>query len=123
VTERVLGIGGVFFRSQRPGELADWYEQHLGIERAPDFTGKVFKGEAGDATVWALFDADTKYFGPTPPAKELMVNYRVRDLDAMLEQLRVAGVEVDDHVEELEFGRFAWATDPEGNRFELWEPS
>jgi predicted enzyme related to lactoylglutathione lyase len=122
VTERVLGIGGVFFRSQRPDELAAWYAEHLGIERAPDFTGKVFRAEAGDETVWALFDAETTYFGPNPPNKQLMVNYRVRDLDAMLEQLRAAGVAVDDHVERLEFGRFAWATDPEGNRFELWEP-
>jgi len=118
----VLGIGGVFFRSQQPDELAAWYAEHLGIQRASDFTGKVFRAEAGDTTVWALFDADTNYFGPNPPQNQHMVNYRVRDLDAMLEQLRAAGVPVDDRVEELEFGRFGWATDPEGNRFELWEP-
>ena len=52
-----------------------------------------------------------------------MVNYRVRDLDAMLAQLRATGVPVDEHIEEMEFGRFGWATDPDGNRFELWEPA
>ena len=122
MSEKVIGIGGVFFRSERPDELATWYAKHLGIERAPDFTGKVFRAEAGEETVWALFAADTSYFGPNPPQNQHMVNYRVRDLDAMLDQLRAAGVPVDDHVEELEFGRFGWATDPEGNRFELWEP-
>ena len=122
MSERVLGIGGVFFRSEQPDELAAWYAEHLGIERDPGFAGKVFRAEEGDATVWALFDADTNYFGPNPPQNQHMVNYRVRDLDAMLDQLRAAGVAVDDHVEELEFGRFGWATDPEGHRFELWEP-
>src|SRR5205814_205082 len=64
---------------------------------------------------------DTDYFGPS--GQQLMVNFRVRDLDAMLEQLRAAGVDVDDHAHEIEFGRFGWAVDPEGNRFELWEPA
>lgn len=120
MTESVLGIGGVFFRSERPEELARWYAQHLGVELAPDFTGTSFHAERGDETVWALFRADTTYFGPA--GKELMVNYRVRDLDAMLEQLRSAGVEVDERVAELENGRFGWAADPDGNRLELWEP-
>ena len=63
MTERVLGIGGVFFRSERPDELAHWYEEHLGIERDPEFTGKAFRAREGDETVWALFPADTSYFG------------------------------------------------------------
>ena len=120
MTERVLGIGGVFFRSERPDELAHWYEEHLGIERDPEFTGKAFRAREGDETVWALFPADTSYFGAQD--KQSMVNYRVRDLDSMLAQLRAAGVNVDDRVEEIANGRFGWATDPEGNRFELWEP-
>ena len=73
-----------------------------------------------DETVWALFPSDTTYFGSSD--NQLMVNYRVRDLDAMLAQLRAAGVAVDERVEEIENGRFGWATDPEGNRIELWEP-
>ena len=72
-------------------------------------------------TVWAPFPADTEYFGPS--GQQTMVNFRVRDLDAMLEQLRAAGVVVDERVEEMEFGRFGWATDLEGNRFELWQPA
>ena len=66
------------------------------------------------------FPADTAYFGPGPAP--FMVNYRVRDLDAMLAQLRAAGVQVDDRVEDHSYGRFGWAVDPEGNRFELWQP-
>jgi predicted enzyme related to lactoylglutathione lyase len=120
VNERVLGIGGVFFRSQHPEELTRWYEEHLGVDPDPDFTGKTFVADGGDQTVWALFPADTSYFGPN--GKQLMVNYRVRDLDAMLAKLRAGGVEVDERVEDTKYGRFGWATDPEGNRFELWEP-
>ena len=120
MSERVTGIGGVFFRTGNPKELLAWYEQHLGIAPAPDFTGVTFTAAAGDQTVWALFPEDTDYFGPGD--RGLMVNYRVRDLDAMLEQLRTAGAPVEDATENNPFGRFAWATDPEGNRFELWEP-
>jgi predicted enzyme related to lactoylglutathione lyase len=120
VSERVLGIGGVFFRSDRPEQLARWYEEHLGVDPDSDFTGKTFVAEGGDQTVWALFPAETSYFGPN--GKQLMVNYRVRDLDAMLAKLRAEGVSVEDKVEDTKYGRFAWATDPEGNRLELWEP-
>jgi predicted enzyme related to lactoylglutathione lyase len=81
-----------------------------------DFHGTTFDD---GPTVWALFPADTRYFGAGD--QQLMVNYRVRDLDAMLAQLRAVGVPVEDP-QETEFGRFAWATDPEGNRFELWQP-
>jgi predicted enzyme related to lactoylglutathione lyase len=120
VTERVLGIGGVFFRSERPDELARWYAEHLGVDLDHDFSGKTFVAGEGDETVWALFPGDTTYFGPG--GKDLMVNYRVRDLDAILAQLRGAGVQVDERVEDTKFGRFGWATDPDGNRFELWQP-
>jgi catechol 2,3-dioxygenase-like lactoylglutathione lyase family enzyme len=115
--ERVEGVGGVFFRARDPDALVAWYRDMLGVEPATDFTGQVFQD---GPTVWALFPADTGYFGR--PDQQLMVNYRVHDLEAMLAQLRAAGVPVDDQVHESEFGRFAWAADPEGNRFELWEP-
>jgi predicted enzyme related to lactoylglutathione lyase len=74
---------------------------------------------ANDNYVWAPFPEDTDYW---PRSKHAIVNFTVSDLDAMLAQLRDAGVEVDDDIEEMEFGRFGWAVDPEGNRFELWEP-
>ena len=74
----------------------------------------------GEPSVWSAFPADTLYFGPGMAS--FMVNYRVRNLDAMLAQLRAAGAQVEDRVEEYDYGRFGWAADPEGNRFELWEP-
>jgi predicted enzyme related to lactoylglutathione lyase len=74
----------------------------------------------GGSTTWAVFDHDTEYFGR--PEQAFMVNFRVADLDAMLAQLRSAGVEVIDALEESEYGRFGWAVDPEGTRFEIWEP-
>jgi predicted enzyme related to lactoylglutathione lyase len=111
--ERVLGIGGVFFRARDPEALGAWYAENLGVP-------EMFSAESGDLTVWSTFAADTEYFGHAE--QQSMLNYRVRDLDAMLAQLRAAGADVDDKVEEYNYGRFGWATDPEGNRFELWQP-
>lgn len=119
MAETVQGIGGVFFRARDPEALRAWYAEQLGIDME-DY-GTTFTAAEGDQTVWAPFAADTEYFGPT--GQQSMVNFRVRDLDAMLDQLRAAGVAVDERVEEMEFGRFGWATDLEGNRFELWEPA
>ncbi len=118
MAEAVQGIGGVFFRSRNPDDLRAWYATHLGIDM--EEYGTTFTAKDGDQTVWAPFRADTDYFGRDD--QQLMVNFRVRDLDAMLAQLRAAGVDVDDRVADHEYGRFGWATDPEGNRFELWEP-
>lgn len=116
--EQVTGIGGAFLRARDPRALADWYRDNLGIatvEEGPWMT------EAGP-TVFAPFEATTAYFGS--PAQQWMLNFRVRNLDAMLDQLRTAGAKVDDSIEVMEgIGRFGWATDPEGNRFELWEPA
>lgn len=119
--ERVRGIGGIFFRARDPAALALWYREQLGIPVEGGATYATLVSEnAGEATVWSAFPVDTDYFGPS--SGDLMVNYRVGDLDAMLDQLRAAGAEVDERVEEYEYGRFGWAADPEGNRFELWEP-
>lgn len=116
--ERVLGIGGIFVRSADPEALRAWYETHLGI-RIESWGGNAFVAEAGDATVWSIFPGETEYW---PRDQQTMVNYRVPDLEAMLAQLRAAGVTVDERIEEQEFGRFGWAVDLDGNRFELWEP-
>lgn len=119
--ERVLGVGGVFFKARDPAALAAWYREHLGVPVEPGQTHGQFVGAAaGERTVWSAFPADTVYFGPG--SAPFMVNYRVRSLDAMLAQLRTAGARVEERIEEYEFGRFGWASDPEGNRFELWEP-
>jgi predicted enzyme related to lactoylglutathione lyase len=121
VMEKVLGVGGVFFKARDPKALAAWYREHLGVPVEAGQTYCPFASSgAGEQTAWSTFPADTKYFGPSPAP--FMVNYRVRNLDAMLAQLRAAGISVEDKVEDYDFGRFGWATDPEGNRFELWEP-
>ena len=118
--ERVTGIGGLFFRSRNPAELAAWYEQHLGVTPVPLTYGEtVWQQEAGP-TVFAAFDRETEHFGRSE--QQWMVNFRVRDLDAMVRQLRSAGLEVEIDAEVYPNGRFARVYDPEGNPVELWEP-
>lgn len=118
--ERVTGIGGVFFRSKDPAALGRWYTEALGVDAYTDEQSLVWWQEAGP-TVVTPFPHDTDYFGR--PDQATMLNFRVNDLDAMREQLRAAGAAVDEKTEEMEgIGRFGWATDPEGNRFELWQP-
>jgi len=115
--ERVTGTGGVFFRARDPEALVTWYHEHLGVP--VDDEGYVILPESRD-THWVPFPAETAYW---PLEKQSMVNFTVSDLDAMLAQLRAAGIPVDDKVEEHEYGRFGWCVDPEGNRIELWEPA
>ncbi len=110
--EKVTGIGGVFFKANDAASLRNWYRDHLGIDVDPNWGGAML-GE----TVWSIAPAGSTHF-----ERPLMINYRVRDLDAMLAQLRAAGAVVDDKTDDQEYGRFGWATDPEGNRIELWEP-
>jgi predicted enzyme related to lactoylglutathione lyase len=117
----VTGIGGIFLRAKDPDALSQWYGEALGI----DFIGgghfSMFTEETpGSVTVFSLFDHDDSYIGD-PQRQSVMVNYRVDDLDAMVARLTSLGAVVDDILVE-EHGRFAWSTDPEGNRFELWEP-
>lgn len=119
--ERATGIGGVFFRARDPVALARWYTEQLGVDAYSEESGVTW-WQAEGPTVWAPFAEDTDYFGRREQA--WMINLRVRDLDAMLAQLRAAAVPVDDDVQVMAgIGRFGWATDPEGNRFELWEPA
>jgi len=119
--ERVLGIGGLFFRARNPQALAQWYEDHLGIAQVPtDYDTPCWHQSAGD-TVFAPFEAATDYFGDR--SQQWMVNFRVRDLDAMAAQLRAAGIAVDMDETVHPNGRFARLSDPEGNPIELWEPS
>ncbi|MEU0534742.1 VOC family protein [Amycolatopsis tolypomycina] len=116
--ERVLGIGGYFIRAADPAALGAWYRDCLGLD--PGEEGG-WQQEAG-TTLFAPFEADTGYFGS--PAQQTMLNFRVRDLDAMLAQLRARGADVADEVEDMPgIGRFGWVTDPEGHRIELWQPA
>jgi glyoxylase I family protein len=118
--QHVIGIGGLFFRSKDPAALSTWYKQHLGIDLVPgDYNQKSWSQEAGP-TVFAPFPHDTDYFGRAD--KQWMINFRVHDLDAMVEQLRAAGVDISLAPETYPNGRFARLYDPEENPIELWEP-
>lgn len=123
---RVTGIGGVFLRSQDPTALSAWYAEHLKVP-TERYGGATFHWAEGasealaGSTTWAPFPADTKYFGELN--QQTMINFRVDDLEEILDQLRAGGVTVLDAVEDSEFGRFGWCVDPEGNRVELWQPA
>jgi predicted enzyme related to lactoylglutathione lyase len=118
--EKVSGIGGVFFRAKDPAALAAWYRDMLGISPAPtDMDGRPWTTAAG-ITIFAPFAAETDYF---PPSQQVMINFRVADLDAMLTQLQAGGVLPLHRTEMAGVGRFARVADPEGNAIELWEPA
>ena len=118
--ERVTGIGGFFFRSRDPDGLAGWYRDRFGIEPVPkSYGGTPWRQQEG-ITVFAPFEQDSEMIGP--PEKTWMINFRVDDLDAMVEQLRAAGETVDVHAETYPNGRFAELRDPEGNGIQLWQP-
>ena len=121
--QRVTGLGGIFFKAEDPERLYTWYETHLGLQRSAggvDFRWRETEGEERGKTVWAIFEKNTSYFAPS--AAPFMLNYRVENLESLLEQLRAEGVWIDPHREDHDYGRFAWIMDPEGNRIELWEP-
>lgn len=117
--EKVQGIGGVFFRARDPRALADWYETHLGVPKAPtDMETPPWISKEG-VTVFAPFGEDTDYFSVE---KRYMLNFRVANMDAMLAQLRAAGIAIFNEQTMEGVGRFAHLHDPEGNPVELWEP-
>ncbi len=119
--ETVTGIGGFFFRATDPKALAEWYERHLGVTRTPDtYEKEPWRQEAG-MTVMAPFAKSTRYFGDS--TKMWMINFRVRDMDAMVAQLRRADIEVSVDPETYPNGRFARLKDPEGNPIQLWQPT
>jgi hypothetical protein len=120
-SERVLGIGGLFFRSRDTKNLAQWYRLHLGIDPVPTDHAHTVWQQAAGPTVFAPFPMNTDYFGSQQQA--WMVNFRVRSLDAMVAQLRKSDIEVKVDPEKYPNGRFARLHDPEGNPLELWEPA
>jgi predicted enzyme related to lactoylglutathione lyase len=122
---KVLGVGGVFFKSPDPQMLCAWYAQHLGlpVQNETGATFAVFPPEGmppGGYTVWSPFAADTTYFAPGD--KSYMFNLVVDDLAAALEQVRAGGAQVMDQIERSEYGQFGWFMDPDGNKVELWQP-
>jgi glyoxylase I family protein len=119
--ERVTGIGGFFFRARDPEVLAQWYEEQLGIDKVPPtYDARPWWQEAGP-TVWNPYSEVGPYFRGDDHV--FILNFRVRDLDAMVAQLRAAGSEVEVDPEDYPNGRFATTSDPEGNLIQLWEPT
>ncbi len=119
---RATGIGGIFFKAKDPQALGAWYRDHLGLQ-VGDWGGVAFRwadDSATGTTIWSPFKEDTAYFAPS--SASFMVNFRVADLHALLAALRAEGCQVDEKVEESEYGKFGWVVDPEGNKVELWEP-
>lgn len=124
-TGKVIGVGGVFFKSPDPERLGTWYQDtlDLSIEAWGDTRGTSFAPgnmPANAFTVWSAFAADTEYFGAATQA--FMINLVVDDLEAAVARVAASGCEVLPDREEHDFGRFGWFIDPDGNRVELWEP-
>jgi glyoxylase I family protein len=118
--ERVTGIGGFFFRARQPESLARWYQDNLGIDLVPsDYNQQPWRQDSGP-TAFAPFSHDTDYFGNA--TQQWMINFRVKNLEAIVKQLREAGIEVNVDPESYPNGRFARLHDPEGNPIQLWQP-
>ena len=121
---RILGIGGVFFKSANRDQMREWYSNHLGL--ADKGGGAMLPWREHDdpqkehLTVWTIFPASTDY---VPATQQFMVNYVVDDLDALLDRLRLEGVKIDAKRGDESYGRFAWIYDLDGNKIELWQPS
>lgn len=120
--KRVTGIGGLFFKTENPEKLKEWYKNHLGFNT--DDWGCTFwwkdNEDKSASTQWSPFKNDTSYFSPS--TKEYMFNYRVQDLKKLLIKLKEEGITIIGEIEEYEYGKFGWILDPDGNKIELWEP-
>ena len=117
--ERVRGIGGFFFAAADPDAASRWYAEHLGVDPVPESYGAPSWQQEAGPTVLAAMPAGTEHLGP---GRSWGINFRVRDLDAMVVQLRAAGIEVVVDPTAYPNGRFADLRDPEGNSVQLWEP-
>ncbi|MBL0063967.1 MAG: VOC family protein [Bacteroidetes bacterium] len=123
--KRVTGIGGIFFKCKDPGKMREWYKAHLGL--VTNQYGTVFEWrQATDSSKkgfsqWSPFSEKTKYFEPS--TKEFMINYRVANLEALVDSLKKEGVNVTDTIEAFDYGKFVHIMDIEGNKIELWEPN
>jgi catechol 2,3-dioxygenase-like lactoylglutathione lyase family enzyme len=121
---RILGIGGVFFKSANRDQTREWYSKHLGL--ADKGSGAMLPWREHEdpqkehVTVWSVFPASSNYFDPSPAP--FMINYIVDDMDALLDRLKQEGVKIDPKRMDESYGRFAWIYDADGNKIELWQP-
>jgi predicted enzyme related to lactoylglutathione lyase len=122
--KKVTGIGGVFFKCKDPKKVTEWYQKHLGLDTNP--YGATFEWyESPDSTTksqtqWTPFAENSKYFEPS--TKDFMINYRVENLEALVEELKKEGVTIIDKMETYDYGKFIHILDAEGNKIQLWEP-
>ena len=123
-TKKVTGIGGIFFKCEKPDKMRDWYNKNLGL--VTNEYGSLFEFRKSDKPEekaylqWSPFAKDTKYFEPSQ--KEFMVNYRVENLEELVNELKKSGVTILDEIETYDYGKFVHILDPENNKIELWEP-
>ena len=124
MSKKVTGVGGIFFKAEDPTKMKDWYNKNLGL--VTNEYGSLFESRNSDKPdmkehlQWSPFEAKTKYFEPSK--KEFMINYRVENLEGMVEDFKKNGVIVLDEIETYEYGKFVHIMDPEGNKIELWDP-
>jgi predicted enzyme related to lactoylglutathione lyase len=122
--KKVTGIGGIFFKSENPEAIRKWYAENLGL--VTNEYGSLFEFRMSDTPEqkgylqWSPFSKETKYF--LPSQKEFMINYRVENLEELVEELRKNGVTIVDSIETYDYGKFIHILDPENNKIELWEP-
>lgn len=123
--KKVTGIGGIFFKCKDPEKVKEWYKTHLGLNT--DKYGTSFEWRHSDRPEqkgylqWSPFSDTTEYFKPSE--KEFMINYRVENLEKLVDELRKSGVLIIDEIETFEYGKFVHLLDIEGNKIELWEPN
>lgn len=122
--KRVTGIGGIFFKCDDPQKMNEWYAQNLGLKT--NEYGSLFEFRKADEPhvtaylQWSTMKKDNPHFNPS--SKDFMINYRVENLEELLEELKESGVEILDEIESYDYGKFVHIMDPEGNKIELWEP-
>ena len=123
--KKVTGIGGIFFKCKDPNKIKEWYKTHLGLDTNDYGATFEWREDADPAkkgsTTWSPFNETTKYFEPS--TKDFMINYRVENLEALVEQLKNEGVTIVDKIEAFDYGKFVHIIDVEGNKVELWEPN
>ena len=122
--KKVTGIGGIFFKCKDPNKMKEWYNKHLGLNAGP--YGASFEwyedaeGKKKGLTQWNLNSETAKLYEPS--TKEFMINYRVENLEALVEELKKEGVTILDKIETYDYGKFIHILDAEGNKIQLWEP-
>jgi predicted enzyme related to lactoylglutathione lyase len=122
--KKVTGIGGIFFKCKDTKAITEWYQKHLGLDTNP--YGATFEwyedaeGLKKAQTQWSPFSETTKYFEPS--GKDFMINYRVENLEALVDELKKEGVTILDNIETYDYGKFVHILDAEGNKIQLWEP-